>query len=228
MTRFREFSDIKVKMMKYILKTTLALLVVSCALSLLASCTKGNKFDMNDDGNFVDKKTNIVYTAAPACYEPIAMGEEVYGTLKGENADVLMYEIVGAASDKMLCESTGTVFYAEGFTLPTLNKMNISACEIEIGIDSFRDVFSEDTETLIRTYTEGESFERPMASASLIVQSVRVRFEDSDLGLYYYLSYMELSEDYVFDGVNYGKYFLFNRFENRCVSADGLLDGYFG
>ena len=73
-------------MKKYLAVITVAL----AALLLLSSCGRGNKF-VADGVTFVDKKTNITYNFAPFCYEPIIMGEEVYGS----DGDLYFYEIMG-------------------------------------------------------------------------------------------------------------------------------------
>ena len=88
MTRSRACLDIDtVKNMKRTISLILALVF---ALLPLTACAKGNKF-VSDGAAFVDKKTDVTYDFAPLCYEPIAIGETVYGS----DGDIEFYEISG-------------------------------------------------------------------------------------------------------------------------------------
>ncbi len=199
-------------------------LCVLCSLSVLVGCSRANKFGEAEGGRFVDKKTDIRYGFAPACYEPIAIDtSEVYG--KHENFE--LYKIVGADPEKWLCESAGTVFYAEGVHLPALNEMNISKTELLIDTSRTAEVSEEISRAFIDAYCGGESIDRPQPSESEIEHSVMLRFSDTSIGLYYSLSYLELKEDYTVDGVSLGRCFVFNRFEGRCVAVSDLLAEYF-
>ncbi len=203
-------------MKKYIFS---ALCVVLCVLTVGCS---SDSFEISD-GRFVNKKTDIAYTDAPACYEPIEMSTKKYGEIDS----VILYEIVGADPEKWLCESTGTVFYAEGVQLPALSEMNISKSELLLDTSNGKELSADTSGAVIDAYTEGENISRPMPLSEEIVHTVSLRFSDSSLGICYLLSYMELSEDYTVGESNYGRYFVFNRFENRCVAVSDLLGSYF-
>ncbi len=204
-------------MKKYIISAFCILLCV-----MLVGCSS-NTFELTD-GKFVDKKTDIAYTDAPACYEPIEIGTKKYGELDS----LVLYEIVGADPAKWLCESTGTVFYADGVHLPTLSEMNISKSELLIDSANTIELSADISSAVIRAYSDGESIERPMPSGEELVHSVMLKFSDNSIGICYLLSYMELKEDYAVGDTNYGKYFVFNRFEGRCVAVSNLLGEYLG
>ncbi len=201
---------------KKLLRGALCLLLACTALS---ACSRANKFKYHEDGRYEDKKTGIIYSYAPLCYSPIAISEKKFGDMD----KIELYQIEGTTSDKFLCDLSGTVFCAEGVTLPTLDKMTISETKILINSKNELSVSDEDTAALVAAYTSGESFDRPMSGVSM---SVSIRFADHSLGLYYTITYMELSEDYILDGENLGRRFLFDRFEGRCVCVDALIDDY--
>lgn len=196
---------------------------------LLCGCSKGNKFEMSD-GKYVDKNSGITYNAAPACYEPIAVGEELYGTLKKAE----LYKIEGADPEKWLCEVNGTVFYADDVTLPTLGKMNISYAEVVLEDTVLVTITdSEVIASIVAAYEEGNAVSRPyVASAEDYEINWRIRMADETLGIYYILSYVEINEDHIVEGdsgeeINLGRKFIFNRFEdNRCVVAGDVMDKY--
>lgn len=199
-----------------------------CVLCLaLSGCSKGNKFTEGSDGKYVDNKTKITYLSAPACYEPINMGDSVYGEL----GITELYAIEGADPQKWLCETSGSVLYAEGVKLPSLAEMNISYANIvdnDNAVVTVRDgsVIGE----IVRVYTEGERIRRPMVLESAYSANVRIKFADETIGIYYILAYVELKEDYTVlndDGTetNYGKKFIFNRFDGTCVAAGDVLSG---
>ncbi len=200
---------------------TSALCVLTCAL-LLCGCS-GNSFELSDD-KLVNKKTDIAYHYAPACYEPISRGMEKLG----EYNSLVLYEIVGADPEKWLCEEMGAVLYADGVSLPTLAEMNISSAEVLIDTVDKKTLSSETTAALISAYVSAEGTSRPSVSEKSIAHSVMLRFSDESIGICYMLSYLELKEDYTQGDTNYGKYFVFNRAENRCVAVPDLLNEYLG
>ncbi len=204
-------------MKKYIISAACVLLCL-----MLVGCSS-NTFKVSD-GKFVDKKTDIAYKDAPACYEPIEIGTKKHGELDS----LVLYEIVGADPARWLCESTGTVFYADGVHLPALSEMNISKSELLINTTDTKELSADISSAVIKAYTDGESIARPMPSAEELAHSVMLKFYDSSIGICYLLSYMELKEDYTVGDTNYGRYFVFNRFEGRCVAVPNLLGEYLG
>ena len=206
-----------------------AFLALITVLSLcLSSCGKGNKFSMNDEGRYVDKKTNIAYIDAPFCYEPTEISDRVYGTLD----KVTLYEIEGADPKKWLCEQSGTVFYADGVKLPTLEEMDISYALVMLEDVALANISDRgEIEGLIDAYMNGISLTKPYLSDDAYKINWRIRFYDESIGICYVLAYIEVNEDVIFnvDGteVNYGRKFFYNRFdEARFVPAGDLLDEY--
>ncbi len=205
------------------IKLSLICILLICAFALV-SCSKSNKFAMSD-GMYLDKKTDIKYIDASPSYEPIVMGSELYGTIGSAE----IYEVEGADPAHLLCESGGTVIYAESFELPTFEKMNISyvaVLEDDTEISKITDsaLISE----LVDVYSLEKSIRKPNYSKDTLSKSFRLKFADEALGLYYVLNYIELKEDYVTenengDKINYGRAFIFNRFEDKCVPANDVL-----
>ncbi len=213
-------------MKKAILVFASALLVATLLLGACAN--KQDSFVDKGDGRYVDNKTAITYHAAIGCYEPIAPTDEVYGTM----GDSVLYRMSGIDPQRWICDNTGSVLYAEGETLPELGRMNISRAEI---IESDTIVYSiEDSaeiSRIIQAYAEDESIRRPMVTESALAVNWRIRFADETIGVYYVLAYIELKEDHIGvrdDGteVNYGKSFIFNRFDGTCVPVGDALDVY--
>lgn len=199
-----------------------------CASLLLCSCSKGNKFTTSKDGVFVDNKTEIRYIDAPSCYEAISVDPDTYG----KYGDVVFHRISGADPLLLLCEESGTVFFAEGTSLPALSEMNIN----DIG------VYAEDSVTLllgtvtdsaaiekiIGDYLNGERIYYPERTP---VTNLRIKFADRSLGICYAVVYVEYAEDYIIadeDGKehNYGKKFFYNRFDGTFCVAGDYFDEY--
>ncbi len=206
-----------------------AVALITAVIFCLSSCGKGNKFSMDGDGKYVDKKTNISYIDAPFCYEPIYVSDKVYGTLD----KVPLYEIEGADPEKWLCEQSGTVFYADSVRLPTLEEMNVSYALVMLEEVTLANISDRgEIEGLVDAYTNGISLQKPYWSDGSYRINWRIRFADETIGVYYIIAYLEVDEDYIVtldDGteVNYGRKFFYNRFdEGRLVPAGDLLDGY--
>ena len=201
-----------------------------CALSaVLSSCSKGNKFEI--DGNkYVDKKTNISYIDAPASYSPIGIEDKVYGTFK----ELSLYAITGADPQKWLCEKQGTVFYADGVSLPTLVQMNVSAVDImleDVSLVTVTDKAQISLFSAAYASASANSYAKPLWSDDSIEINWRIRFKDESIGLYYTVAYIELKEDYVIESAdgsekNLGKKFFFNRYEGVFAPAGDVLDSY--
>ncbi len=210
---------------------TAAVALALCVCAILCGCSKGNKFVMQD-GMYVDQKTDIAYHDAPACYEPLAIGEERYGLL----GEVELFEIVGADPTKWLSEATGTVFYADGVTLPRVDELNTAymslvyekSLEETIQIAKITDAAV--IETVAKAYADGEAISKPSWSADMYDVNWRIRFADESIGICYVLAYFELDKDYIttVDGteVNYGKRFVYNRFEDKMVALSDVLAPY--
>ena len=209
---------------RYII-TAIAVICALCAV--LTSCARGNKF-LAVDGKYVDQKTKVAYTDAPACYTPVGISDEVYGRI----GDITLYKITGADPTKWLCEGSGIVFYADTETLPTLDQMSISKVSLTMEgaeLDSFTS--AEDIGLLTSAYLEGESIQKPFLNEDSYKINWRVTFVDSSIGICYTVSYFVLTEDYTVvaeDGsqINYGDRFFYNRFEGKFAPAGDVLDKY--
>ena len=204
-----------------------AVALLLCVCALLCSCGKGNKFVMKD-GMYVDKKTNVAYHDAPSCYEPLAISDEKYGMC----GEVELFKIVGADPTKWLCEATGTVFYADGVTLPALNEMNTSYATLFYETETLAKITDASLIAAIaKAYVEGETLDKPSWSTSIYDVNWRIKFADETIGICYILAYFELNEDYIGidetgTEINYGRRFLYNRFEDKMVVVDDMLAPY--
>lgn len=212
---------------KTILRFLSIVALLCTVMTFVCSCAKGNKF-VSEGADFKDKKTNVSYAYALSCYEPIEKGEEIYGQTK----TVTFYEIKGQDPLKLICEENGTIFYAEGNALPTLDKMDISYAEIcteNSSVSVKKKIESkEDISSVINGYTLSESI---YYGAVVPEKTYKIRFADTSLGIYYSVVFVRYSEDYTLkqsDGsvVNYGKDFLYNRFEGKFSVAPEILVNY--
>lgn len=206
------------------MKRTISLiLALVFALLPLTACAKGNKF-VSDGAAFVDKKTDVTYDFAPLCYEPIAIGETVYGS----DGDIEFYEISGQDPTRWLCDADGGVFYAKGVTLPSVDKMNVARLELctvknqTLVAKSITD--SETVCAIINGYLSESEIIYPNKTPSV---SYKLRFADTDIGIYYCIDFVRYGEDFVLnvDGTNtnLGRDFLYNRAEDRFVKAPAAL-----
>jgi hypothetical protein len=175
------------------------------------------------DGKYVDKKTDVAYFAAPLCYEPLAIGTEVYGVL----GNVQLFTIVGADPTKWLCDASGTVFYADNIELPTLDAIGTSYAELVFNDLSLGKITeAERISALTGAYASGTVLEKPSWGINDLEINWRIKFTDESIGIFYVLEYYEVKEDYIVtdaqgNEINYGKRFLFNRFDGRKMVAVG-------
>lgn len=203
---------------KFALRALSAIALLCTAATLLCSCGGGNKF-VSDGADFVDKKTDVSYVYAPACYEPIERGNDVYGKTK----TVTFYEVKGQDPKKLLCEENGTIFYAEGTTLPALDKMNISYMEICTETSSLtvkkKVEASADISAIVEGYTMGENL-----YYGAVVPSVtyKIRFADTSLGIYYSFVFVRYADEISGRGHD----FIYNRYEGKFTPAPEILVEY--
>ena len=215
MILFRDSLVIDEDFMKIRRYITAACAVLLATATLLCGCAKANKIQMTNDGKYVDKNSGITYNEAPFCYEPIAVGEKAYGRL----GEINFYEIEGVSPEKWLT-SNGVVFYADGESVPSLSDMNISYATVDIDVNlNFSITDAEVLDALVNAYVNGEAVSRPSPAlpASNYLINWMVKLADENLGIYYSLSYFELSD---------GRKLLFNRFENRCVEVGNEMQSY--
>ena len=214
----------------------LAAVVLGLVCSLCAC--GGTKIQYNgDDGSYTDKKGNE-YLHAPSAYEPVSYeSEKAFGKLTAGIGEFELYQIAGAGEGEWLTTQDGDVLYLNSVKLPTLQEFGtdrVYVCQEGERIHAFATITKEaEINELLEVYLNGESIPYPSRVAS---QSLRLRFASDEYPfLYYRLTYLEYASDVILyttdaDGneieVNYGKYFIYNRDEGRCVPAGELVHRY--
>ncbi len=200
----------------------LALTVLIAAASLTACKAT---LEQGDEGMY-DKQNNVYYRHASTAYEATALLKE-YGKMKiTDSLSYILYTIPGMDGVEMLATEDLNILYASDVTMPTLMEMAPSILHIGVvGSSSVHAVARIENATQIYSlayaYTHEESLEYPAIS---FLHSYKLQFESVEYpGFYYTLTYMEYAEDLVIDGVNYGKYFLRNTFDDRFVPVDDTI-----
>ena len=195
-----------------------ALLWVLASLLLtlsLASC--GVTLQSGENGLY-DERNDISYCHASPVYEAISLVKE-YGKLNvtGQESYVL-HTIPGTSPSKMLATEDFNIVYASDIDMPTLLEMTptiLRICNDSLEIKRFEDAVA--IASLAYTYENGTSIDYPGLTP---IRSYKARFESLNYpGFYFTLTYVEYAEDLVLDGVNYGRYFLYNAYERRFVPA---------
>lgn len=214
----------------------IALALASLMLLGLCSCSAKITYD-GESGIYKDKKGNE-YLRAPSCYEPVSyLSEKAYGTLVAGIGEFDLYAISNAKEGDWLTTADGDVLYKKGVTLPALEEFGVSGvliCREGESIHAFARVETQaEIDALIKAYLEGESIPYPTRAAA---QSLRLRMTSKEYPfLYYRLTYLEYSSDvivYTVDEngleqeINYGKYFIYNRDEERCVPVGDVIHKY--
>lgn len=199
--------------MKKVLAIALAALTVT---GLLSSCSKkGDQFGTDEQGRTMNEKTGIVYLIAPDCYAPISVEDTVYGS----SSSNVYHPITGADPTSWLYGEMGMLLYAEGVTLPALDKMNVSRLVV---LDSAGGGVGEITDgakigEAISCYTQGKN--EPYSGLLPPKALYTLRFEDPSLGICYIVNYLE------YEGRTEGEKvpYLYCRSEKRFVAvSDGL------
>lgn len=215
----------------------IAIAAVALALAL-GLCACGTKVTYHsEDGSYTDKKGNE-YLRAPSAYEPVSYeNEKAVGKLVAGIGEFELFQIANDNEGEWLTTADGDVLYVEGVKLPTLAEFGtdrVYICREGEKIHAFATVTKADEiRALIDAYTNGESIPYPSRMAE---QSLRLRFASEEYPfLYYRLTYLEYSSDvivYTVDAqgneteTNYGKYFIYNRDEGRCVPVGDVVHAY--
>lgn len=207
-------------------KNTKRALLFALTVATLLSLFACSRADIVVDGNKLkDKRTKITYAPISLSYEPIEMKDEVYG-----KTDIYeFHEIVEQDPQKLICEVDGTVFAAKGTTVPTPDAMSFDYLEI----------CTDDTNFVVnKTLTDSNSIKAIMLehlNADTIkytgitaTTAYKLRFADTSLGLYYSVQFLRYEEDLVLpnengEEINYGKDFIYDRFEGRFTKAPDAL-----
>lgn len=200
--------------MKSAIKKALVIGLTSllCAVSLV-SCKVNLQ---SGDNGLYDKKNDISYCHASPVYEAISLIKE-YGKLTvTDKESYVLYTIPGMDPTEMLATEDFNIVYSSELDMPTL--MEMMPTILRVCTDSHEIKRMEDAivvASLVNDYTEGESLAYPGLTP---LRSYKARFESVNYpGFYYTLTYVEYSEDLVIEGKNYGKYFLYNSFDQRFV-----------
>ncbi len=170
------------------------------------------------EGDAMDKSSGTVWYHASTCYEAVALEKKLGNLVVGEHK-LELYKLPDMDPDKWVATEDKNVLYAEGVELPTLTEMAPDELIIYLDTSTEQQLKTIDkAETLkavIDAYSQGESVLYPSKTPSA---TYRVRFKsEAYSGLYYVLTYVEYSSDYVVDDVNYGRYFLYDRFDQKFV-----------
>jgi hypothetical protein len=216
-----------------------ALLALSALLLAISLCAcSGTKINYNgENGSYTDKKGNE-YLRAPSAYEPVSYEtDKPFGTLIAGIGEFTLYRIAGAEDGEWVTTADGDVLYKQGIKLPELQEFgttHIYVCREGEKIHAFANIQkSTEIAEIIKAYTEGESIPYPNKMAE---KSLRLRFaSDAYPFLYYRLTYLEYASDVIVyttdtEGkeieTNYGKYFIYNRDEGRCVPVGDVVHTY--
>ena len=116
----------------------------------------------------------------------------------------------------MLATEDCNIVYASDYDMPTLMEMMptiLHLCTDSHEIKRLEDAVA--VASLVHDYTEGESIAYPGTTP---VRSYKARFESVNYpGFFYTLTYVEYADDLTVDEKSYGKYFLYNAFDQRFV-----------
>lgn len=155
------------------------------------------------DGGFVSQ-TGGKYQAAPMRYMPVALEDE-WGALDHKKPyGMRLYTLPDMDADAWLAAEDGTVFYADGVTLPTLAEMAPTAVYVytndEAAVMKAEITDADVVAGLVAACAEdkGGSF----SSAATLSSEYSVRFASEQYpGLYYCLRYVEYEDAYyLYDG----------------------------
>ena len=199
-------------------RTFLSLLCVALSLLMLASC--GVTIHENlGEGDAINKSSGVVWYHASTCYEAVELEKKAGKLVVTSKESLELYKIPDMDPEKWLATEDKNILYAKGTSLPTLSDMAPIALHFYVDSASERRLHTIDNGTalsaIITDYMENEPAPYP---ASTPHQTYRVRFESNVYpGLYYVLTYIEYSSDYIVEDTNYGKYFLYNRFDQKFV-----------
>ncbi len=200
------------------MKSTLKkiLLIGLSSLLLLTSLVSCKVNLQSGDNGLYDKKNHISYCHASPVYEAISLLKE-YGKLTVTDTEsYTLYTIPGMDPTEMLATEDFNIVYADSLDMPTLMEMMptiLRVCTDSLEIKRLEDAVM--VAKLVNEYMSGESIEYPGITT---LRNYKVRFESvNHPGFYYTLTYVEYANDLTIEDKNYGKYFLYNAFDQRFV-----------
>lgn len=188
----------------------LALLLLSLSL---ASCKV--TLQSGEDGLY-DKQNKITYSHASTVYEATALVKE-YGKLNVTSQEsYTLYTLPDTDPLTYLATEDLNILYASDVTMPTLVQMAPSIlhiCNENLEIRRMEEI--KTIVDIVNAFTEGDSIPYPGTTP---LRSYKARFESPQYpGFFYTLTYIEYASDLEIDGVSYGKYFLYNAFDQVFV-----------
>ncbi len=215
-------------------------LILAIATLVLCLCSCGGvKIEYDQDSGSYTANGGKVYLRAPSAYEPVAYdSEKAYGSLTVGIGTFDLFAMTNAPVEgDWLTTADRDVLYAEGAALPALQNFGtdrVLICREGEKIHAIHTITDKnEIDALISLYLEGESIAYP---ARVAKESLRLRFASAENPhLYYRLTYLEYSSDVVVYGTdengvetetNYGKYFLYDRDEDRCVPVGDVIHKY--
>ena len=171
------------------------------------------------EGDALDKSSGTTWYHASTCYEAVELEKKLGKLVVTDKQSYEIYKLPNMDPDLWIGTEDKNVLYAEGVTLPTLADMKPTLLNFHADSSADKKLYSIDETDLLAAivadYSENESVPYPSIAPH---HTYRVRFV-SDLypGIYYALTYIEYNTDYVVNDQNYGKYFLYDRFDQKFI-----------
>lgn len=213
--------------MKRIDVTRILSLLLACLLTAAFLTGCGKKLTETSEG--VRVKDSTLFHHASTVYKPAEQGRR-YGRLTvSEGMTLEVFAIEGLSTDKWLTTEDGDVLYADGVKLPTL--LDLAPNAMQVFYQTSDHILRRVTSPAIvggfaEAYENGTPVNYPNKPA---LRTLRVCFESGTMpALRYELTYLEYAEDIVIGEENCGRYFLYSRFDSRCVPVDGSLHEVLG
>lgn len=226
-------------------RRTLAVIVLLVGALLLASCGRSLHTMTSDQGEYFDKWTDTTYTALPASYEPIARGDE-YGKVNLSGVTNLLYRIDGLSPMEYLCTEYGGVYHSKDVVVPLFDEWTVSSLKVctdaTIVVSHLTLTPEDETHASViaavqTAWRDAVAVRYPSHLTPEENYTLRLESEDAP-GLYFAIKLLAYDED-VYDvvvneageevEVNFGRYFLYDRYSRRCVAIDDrifrLLEG---
>ena len=188
---------------------------------------------------YQDTKTGLTYRALSNAYEPVSRGD-AYATVRIGDISHTLYRITDLEPGAFLSSAYNDVYCREDLSVPELadwapstvyvcTTTNVVVAELTLRRENADQ--GEVIDQLVRAYAEEEAVSYPTWADASVNRTLRFASERIP-GLYYCLRYYEFTEDIYTvrtdeagnrEEVNLGRYFLYNRFESRCVPVDDTL-----
>lgn len=179
------------------------LTALGLAACLLFLCACGVPVLEKKGDTYVDSKTGVAYVYAPQNYIAISVSDEqVVKIPKNVEDDLILYAVENMDTARFLTTENGTLFCAEGITLPALWELPVASVaaygmqSATLSVASVTD--AEDISALQTTYRDGTFFARSDIYTDASVTSYSLRFVadgDAYTGLAYTLYYLQYSKD---------------------------------